>query len=113
MQPYCVLISLLTYHFTVNFYDPFPNMTLTELVFARSGYLEEQRGERSKRNKKSQGRKTWTEHCNYYMKKNIYSESRSYLIKPEQWNKTVEVLQKYHLPVYHSMSLVYNAESTR
>lgn len=47
----------------------------------------------------------------YYMKKNIYSESRSYLIKPEQWNKTVEVLQKYHL--YHSMSLVYNAESTR
>lgn len=25
MQPYCVLISLLTYHFTVNFYDPFPN----------------------------------------------------------------------------------------
>lgn len=49
----------------------------------------------------------WTEHCNYYMKKNIYSESRSYL----QWNKTVEVLQKYHL--YHSMSLVYNAESTR
>lgn len=48
MQPYCVLISLLTYHFTVNFYDPFPNMTLTELVFARSGYLEEQRGERSK-----------------------------------------------------------------
>lgn len=112
MKPYCVLISLLTYHFTVNFYDPFPimHMTLTELVFARSGYLREQRGERSKRNKKSQGRKTWTEHCNYYMKKNIYSESRSYLIKPEQWNKTVEVLQKYHL--YHSMSLVYNAEST-
>lgn len=115
MKPYCVLISLLTYHFTVNFYDPFPNMILTELVFARSGYLGEQRGEidrsRSKRNKKSQGRKTWTKHCNYYMKKNIYSESRSYLIKPEQWNKTVEVLQKYHL--YHSMSLVYNAESAR
>lgn len=53
----------------------------------------------------------WTEHCNYYMKKNIDSESRSYVIKPEQWNKTVEVLQKYHL--YHSMSLVYNAESAR
>lgn len=54
MKPYCVLISLLTYHFTVNFYDPFPimHMTLTELVFARSGYLGEQRGERSKRNKK-------------------------------------------------------------
>lgn len=85
MKPYCVLISLLTYHFTVNFYDPFPNMILTELVFARSGYLGEQRGEidrsRSKRNKKSQGRKMWTEHCNYYMKKNIYSESRSNLIK--------------------------------
>lgn len=40
MKPYCVLISLLTYHFTVNFYDPFPNMTLTELVFARSGTLK-------------------------------------------------------------------------
>lgn len=42
MQPYCVLISLLTYHFTVNFIDPFPNMhmTLTELVFARSGTLK-------------------------------------------------------------------------
>lgn len=101
MKPYCVLISLLTYHFTVNFYDPFPNMILTELVFARSGYLGEQRGERPKRNKQSLGRKTWTEHCNYYMKKNICSESRSYVIKPEQWNKTVEVLQKYHL--YHSM----------
>lgn len=69
MKPYCVLISLLTYHFTVNFYDPFPNtcMTLTELVFARSGYLGEQRGERPKRNKQSLGRKTWTEHCNYLL----------------------------------------------
>lgn len=37
MQLYnCVLISLLTYHFIVNLYDPFPNMTLTELVCARS-----------------------------------------------------------------------------
>lgn len=114
MKPYCVLISLLTYHFTVNFYDPFPNMILTELVFARSGYLGEQRGEidrsRSKRNKKSQGRKTWTEHCNYYMKKNIYSESRSYVIKPEQWNKTVNIFQKYHLYQFFS---VLNAESAR
>lgn len=40
MQLYnCVLISLLTYHFIVNLYDPFPNMTLTELVCARSVYL--------------------------------------------------------------------------
>lgn len=69
MKPYCVLISLLTYHSTVNFYDPFPimHMTLTELVFARSGYLGEQRGERPKRNKQSLGRKTWTEHCNYLL----------------------------------------------
>lgn len=111
MKPYCVLISLLTYHFTVNFYDPFPNMTLTELVFVRSRYLGEQRGEidrsRQKRNKKSQGR---TEHCNFYMKKNIYSESRSYVIKPEQWNKTVNIFQKYHLYQFFS---VLNAESAR
>lgn len=105
-----MLISLLTYHFIVNLYDPFPNMTLTQLVFARSGYLGEQRGEIQERKKISQGRKTWTEHCNYYMKKNIYSESHSDLIKPEQWNKTVKVFKKKK-PL--SMSSVYNAESAR
>lgn len=73
MQLYnCVLISLLTYHFIVNLYDPFPNMTLTELVCARCVPWRAG-GEILK--KKSQGRKTWTEHCNYYMKKNICSES--------------------------------------
>lgn len=112
MQPYCVLISLLTYHFTVNFYDPFPNMTLTELVFARSGYLEEQRGERSKRNKKSQGRKMWTEHCNFYMKKNIYSESHSYVIKLASQNNGTKLLTFFKNTLYQFF-LVYNAESAR
>lgn len=52
---------------------------LTELACARSLWVPWRAGGEilKKGGKKSQGRKTWTEHCNYYMKKNIYSKSHS------------------------------------